>query len=243
MFNDIGTILWKEWHELIRQRGSRSGLINWLIMVALLGFFMPFQAGATWVSHPLVPLLWAWPPVLAVMWIMSDSFAGERERHTLETLLSSRLSDTAILLGKILTGVIYGWSIEACSLLVAAVTVNLRAPHSGFYDLPWFLSLLVLSLSVLLLTCAAGALTSLHAPTVRGACQRINLVILAIGLVAGLGFRLIPVRDRNQIVASLTTGQVHLVSLSLLALMLWICSALLIGVALTHFHRCKLALD
>jgi ABC-2 type transport system permease protein len=243
MLNDIATILCKEWHELILQRGTRSGLFNWLMPVALVGIFMPIQAGAKWVSHPVVPLLWAWPPVLAVMWIMSDSFAGERERHTLETLLSSRLSDRAILIGKILTGVIYGWSIEVCSLLLAVVTVNLRAPHSGFYALPTFLNLLGLSLVVLLLTCAAGALVSLHAPTVRSAYQRINLAIFAIGLVAGLGFRLIPLDARNRIVASLSTGKMDLQTVILLGVVLWTASAILFVLTFTRFHRSQLVLD
>jgi len=42
------------------------------------------------VSQPLVPLIWAWLPVLAVRWIMSDSFAKERERQKLEPFCAAR---------------------------------------------------------------------------------------------------------------------------------------------------------
>src|SRR5574342_1279088 len=57
--------------------------------------------------------------------IVADTFAGERERHTLETLLASRLSNRAILLGKFSAAVAYVWGQILVCLLVGAVTVNL----------------------------------------------------------------------------------------------------------------------
>ena len=37
--------------------------------------------------------------------MIADGIPGERERHTLETLLASRLSDRSILLGKVMAAV------------------------------------------------------------------------------------------------------------------------------------------
>lgn len=48
-------------------------------------------------------------PLVLTLTMVADSFAGERERHALETLLASRLSDRAILLGEAAALTSYGW--------------------------------------------------------------------------------------------------------------------------------------
>jgi ABC-2 type transport system permease protein len=96
---DIKTILWKEFRELFQARQGlfgRGGWISIAITVGLLGVLIPVQAGEGWVSNPLHMVWWVWVPFLMVTYIVTDTFAGERERHTLETLLASRLSDKTI---------------------------------------------------------------------------------------------------------------------------------------------------
>lgn len=68
--------------------------------------------------------------------LVADAFAGERERHTLETLLATAFPDTSILLGKIAASVLYAWGIAfACSLL-GVITINVVFPSGGlqFYN-------------------------------------------------------------------------------------------------------------
>src|SRR5690349_13779533 len=98
MINDFKAILWKEWHEHILQYGSLTKwLLNMAMLVGLIGIFLPLQFGRTAVESVTL-LFWLWIPLLTVTSSITDSIAGERERHTLETLLASRLSDSAILL-------------------------------------------------------------------------------------------------------------------------------------------------
>ncbi len=126
MIADICTIVWKEWRELLVQRGNTRG--NWLTLVIVIGFFstiLPLQIGREWIASPFVIVITAWVPVFLVTSVIADSFAGERERHTLETLLASRLSDRAILLGKIVAGVSYGWGITLIILCVQLVTITI----------------------------------------------------------------------------------------------------------------------
>jgi len=68
--------------------------------------------------------MWAWVPLFLVMGVIAYSFAGDRERHTLETLLASRLSNRAILLGKIAAAVGYALRVTLLSLAAGLVTVN-----------------------------------------------------------------------------------------------------------------------
>jgi ABC-2 type transport system permease protein len=105
------------------QRGSlRGGWLGLVIFVAVFGILLPLQSGRGWVESPTGLAVWAWVPFLLVSSVVADSFAGERERHTLETLLASRLPDRAILFGKLATAVGYGWGFALLSLSTGAAS-------------------------------------------------------------------------------------------------------------------------
>ena len=183
MMHDIGTIIGKDLLETFSSRGSlKSGIIYLVILVAILGVLMPLNAGLDWLNEPLVALMWLWFPVFLQISVVTDSFAGERERNTLETLLASRLSDQAILLGKICAAVLYGWGISIVANLVAAVTINLTSPQAGFqfYRADIYLVLLLAPLLMGWLMASVGVLLSLNAPTARAAYQRLSLVMVAV---------------------------------------------------------------
>jgi len=143
-----------------------------------------------WLNDPLVAVMWAWFPIFLQISVVTDSFAGERERNTLETLLASRLSDQAILLGKISAAVLYGWGISVVANLVAVVTVNLSAHTSTFqfYQPEIYLLLLLLPLLLGWLMASVGVLLSLNAPTARAAYQRLSLVLVAVFILPNLVF-------------------------------------------------------
>jgi ABC-2 type transport system permease protein len=56
---------------------------------------------------------------------LGDAIAGERERHTLETLLASRISDRAILLGKVIVTTGYAWGTALLGLLFGLFVATL----------------------------------------------------------------------------------------------------------------------
>jgi ABC-type transport system involved in cytochrome c biogenesis ATPase subunit len=92
-------VAWKEWRELIGQRGL-SGKQGIVLFSVTFGILLALTNGRAWITSPAIALAWSWVPMFLVMTVIADAFAGERERHTLETLLASRLSDGAILFGK-----------------------------------------------------------------------------------------------------------------------------------------------
>src|SRR5579884_3470014 len=111
MLLDLQTMLWKEWREYLPRAGARRGNLLGLLMFPLIfGVLLPSRQGAGWLTSSAVLYLAAIVPNAAVAGIIADAFAGERERHTLETLLASRLPDRAILFGKLIAAVAYGWS-------------------------------------------------------------------------------------------------------------------------------------
>src|SRR3989442_10278707 len=109
--NDIWTMIWKESKDLLFQGGWRAWILP-VLLVGILGVYLPLQFGLQWLElSPIELVVVLWIPFFVIITFIGDAIAGERERHTLETLLASRISDRAILLGKGVAPVGYGWGI------------------------------------------------------------------------------------------------------------------------------------
>lgn len=86
MTADILTMMWKEWKEILNW-GGRRGRLGIVLFVVVFGVALPWQMGRAWIASPIALAYWAWVPLFMVTTVTADAFAGERERHTLETLL------------------------------------------------------------------------------------------------------------------------------------------------------------
>jgi ABC-2 type transport system permease protein len=184
--SEFNTVLWKEWKEIVMERSGGAGSYRPLIMIAVLGIFLPYRMMPERFFSPFPSLIYAFFCAMVVTAVIADSFAGERERHTLETLLATPLSDRAILLGKIAACVGYGWLMAALCVLTGTITQNVvnRGDHILFYhDSASWLILLLGPPLVAGAVATAGVLVSLHATTVRQAQQ--TLVVAVLVLVAG----------------------------------------------------------
>jgi ABC-2 type transport system permease protein len=242
---DVLSVAWKEWRELLQLNGSlRGGRFSLAILLAVFGVFLPLQAGAEWVQSPATVFYWGWVPLMLVGSAVADSIAGERERHTLETLLASRLPDTAILMGKVLAAVSYGWGLVLVMLALSLVTVNLTARTGPWLLFPWRFALGAPLLALLGAGLAAtgGVLVSLRAPTVRQAAQTLNVGILLLIFIPVLAIRALPDSWKAQAGAwTMTIGIDGLlwVSVALLALV----DLALLAAAFARFRRARLVLD
>src|SRR6476660_5544398 len=98
---DFATVLWKEWKEILLERAAGGSGLRPLIMVGLIGIFLPLRLGPLRYFAPQSVLGLIVVSLAGILAVVPDAFAGERERHTLETLLASRLPDRSILLGKL----------------------------------------------------------------------------------------------------------------------------------------------
>ena len=245
MLADILTILWKELREIFLQRGSmRGGIITLLIMIFVIGIFLPLQSGREWVESPIGLVAWSWLPLFLVMGTIADTIAGERERHTLETLLASRLFDRSILIGKMGASILYGWSVAVIAVLAGAVTVNISA-HAGrilFYPLDMFAAVAVLSLLASALMASIGILVSLQAGTVRQAYQRMSIGFMALWFIPLIGIQFMPESWKQVISRSLVGIDPMQVILTATVILLAIDSALM-AVGFYRFQRSRLELE
>jgi ABC-2 type transport system permease protein len=134
-------------------------------------------------------------PLLLSGIITSDSFAGERERNTLESLLSAPLRSRDLLLGKVLTPFLPALGVTWLSfgILTAAVS-RLVNPHflsPVFPDAIWVLSMILVVPLFLAGTVLAEVLISVRSPSVKAASalnMLLSLPVLFLMLLQSTGF-------------------------------------------------------
>lgn len=194
MVSDFQTVLWKEWRESILQYGGiRKWLFNMSLMVGVLGILLPLQLGVVMVESVSM-LFWMWMPLLLIINAVADTIAGERERHTLETLLASRLSDRAILLGKMVVPIFQAWLIVQLSAILAVITANIASNENRLimYPAPVVMGFILFPILAGALVAEIGIIASTHAKTVRQAYQRMVIPLLAIVMLPSILISLLP---------------------------------------------------
>jgi len=250
MITDISTVMLKELKEWLFQRGNsgrgnfRGGWVGQLVFIGIFGIFLPFQIGPDWVNNPMALAYWSWVPLFMVSGVTADAFAGERERHTLETLLASRLSDRAILFGKIAAAVAYGWGLTIASLILGVLTVNVAFwPGHVLMYAPWLAgSGLALSLLAAGLSATAGVLISLRASSVRQAVQTMGIAIMVVLFVPIFGLRALPAETQARLMQTLGGANLSQIVWGAAAVLLTADAVLLLA-AMARFRRARLILD
>jgi ABC-2 type transport system permease protein len=245
MIQDILTVAGKELREILTFGGDARGRSKYslLILVGVFGVFFPLQSGREWVTSPMSIMVWGWMPFLWVSGIVADLFAGERERHTLEALLATRLSDQAILFGKLLAALTYGFSLTWLVLLSSVLTLNIVHGREGLLFYPFWTTIGALVFSILVsgLSASIGVLVSLRAGSVRQAQQTMSIGML----VLFLPFMLVQFIPRAWLeAAGKFLVSVEPVQIAIgLAVVLVIVEVILIAIARRLFQRSKLILD
>ena len=245
MMRDIWTVVWKEWREFRDQLLSlRRGGLSALILALILGVVAPVQLGPEWVQSKIIVGYWPFLAATMVSSLIADSVAGERERHTLETLLASRLSDSAILIGKIVAAVLYGLGFAVANLLIGLVAVNVAHRESApiLFGTQRFIVTIVLTILASLLMAGIGVFISLRASTVKQAQQTFGIAIIVITMGPLLLFNALEPETRARValaLASLGETRIEAYAIGLLTIL----SMIVIGAALVRFRRGKLVLD
>lgn len=191
---------WKELREIFMAEGRPA------VQMAVAGVFdlflgigMPIA-----VANILLDSLGLWPTVgvlcggtvavgafmgfVGPMPTIADAFAGERERHTLETLLAGPISDRSILWGKMAAQYTVVGAHVAVVSVAAGLTSALLLGLPGLLVLPAGLvggGLAAAVTSTFIV--GLGILLSLRAPTVKKAQERIGYVMMPVFLIPAFG--------------------------------------------------------
>jgi len=158
---DVIIIFRKEMKEWLRAKGGLASIVfNLLIYMGMFGVVLPLAQVEIWKApHQLLVFYFFFLPSMVASTTTADAFAGERERKTLETLLSTRLSDRAIFLGKLAAIFVYTATILFAVDLTVLAVVNIAdsSPHIFMFPgetlfmlgpLAWIITLFVANLGL-----------------------------------------------------------------------------------------------
>jgi len=246
---DIWIVGKKELKELLVAYGGRRGwLLQMIIFIGMFGLLLPLSQKELWMRGWMPAIFFPCMPLFVANWVVADSFAGERERKTLETLLATRLPDRAIFLGKVLAALIYAWTFTVFSLVTSLIGLNLVKGTPGLYLYPPLVLLagLVGPLLTGLLIIGLGVFISLRAKSVRAAQQTLGLPMFL--LFFGIGFGLpalaeaLPEGIRQDLLRWLAATDPAVAGVGLLLVLIGADVALL-TLAVRHFRRTRLILE
>jgi ABC-2 type transport system permease protein len=218
-----------------------------LVPVAVIAIYFPWAMGLRWVTTYWSLVASFIVPVMLVGTLIPDSFAGERERHTLPTLLATRLSDRAILFGKLATSIAYGWLATLLVLLIALVTVNVVnwTGEIQYYAPVVLLTDVAFALLMSTFVAGLGVLISLRASSTLEAQQTLVAAIMFPALVLGV-VTVIIANTQPGLKASIVGAFTKLgtaPTVALVALVLVAVCAGTVRAAMRRFRRARLILE
>lgn len=259
---DILTVARKELREIVGGGSGRKTLIREIFFVFLFGVFFPLSQSDAWRSGAVPTVFVFMIPLFLAGPYIADTFAGERERKTLETLLATRLPDSSIYLGKILAVCTYAWAVTQLILIASLVALNIAGPSAGasaavrsamnlaeetggwfVYPGPVWVGALAGSYASALLISGIGTFISLRSETVRAAHQAmmLPLFVLIFGGSFGLGalWRALPVETQVSL-ARWASGVSPMEAIVGIVTTLLLVDVFLLRLGVRRFRRSKL---
>jgi ABC-2 type transport system permease protein len=245
---DIWIVCKKDLKELLAARGGQRGfLLQMIILIGAFGLF-PLGQKEAWMGGTMPAIFFLMIPLFLASGVATDSFAGERERKTLETLLATRLPDWAIFLGKVLTALIYAWVFTVLCIIVSLIGLNFVKDPPGLYLYPPLVFLVGLLGSALtgLLIAGLGCFVSLRAGSVREAQQMLVVPMWLLLMAVSFGLpalgRALPEDMRQDLLRWLAAVDPVVIGVGLLSALPVVDAALLI-LGVRRFRRTRLILD
>ena len=140
--------------------------------------------------NKVMPAFFLIIPVMASSVMAASSFVGEKEKHTLETLLYSPLSLKQLFQSKILAGFSVGMMVSyisfAAMMLVLEIEMLFLTGSGMMPDISWLLIMLFIAPAISLVAIAVTVRGSAKAQTMEEAQQRaVFLIFPILALVIG----------------------------------------------------------
>ena len=142
------------------------------------------------IFNKIMPAFFMMIPLMASSVMAASSFVGEKEKHTLETLLYSPLSLKQLFQSKILAGFSVGMMVSfisfAAMMLVLETEIFLFTGSVIMPDISWLIVMLLIAPAISLVAIALTVRGSAKAQTVEEAQQRaVFLIFPILALIIG----------------------------------------------------------
>jgi len=225
---------------LIARRELRDQFRDWRIIfpMIVLTLFFPFlmnytagqavgfvsQYGATLIGERLVPFLLmvvGFFPITVSLVIALEAFVGEKERGTIEPLLSSPLKDWQLYLGKLIAAT--SVPLLTAYIGISVYLIGLRIQHVPFLDPGLLVQTIALTTVQAVLMVSGAIVISTQATSVRAANLMSSFIVIPMALLIQ-GESVLMFWGNNQILWSAVVG-------------VTVMAALLVRVGVSHFQR------
>ncbi|HEX2916402.1 MAG TPA: stage II sporulation protein M [Chloroflexia bacterium] len=201
---------------IVTRRELRDTLRDWRILTPIVSLIMilPLLLAAVvkvgsegWIERvgydmfynkilPFATLSIGFLPMSFCLVIALESFVGEKERNSLEALLTAPLTDFELFLGKYIAAILP----PVISSILASVSFGLcLVLLGGTFPVPFGLLLLFILLNVIeaLVMVAGSVLVSTHTTSVRAANIMASFIILPMSIIVQLEAALLITNNRN----------------------------------------------
>ena len=225
---------------LITRRELRDQLRDWRILTPLILLTVLFpilmnhvakeavnfvgQYGGTLLVDRLVPfsiLIIGFFPITVSLVVSLESFVGEKERGTIEPLLSTPLQDWHMYVGKLLIGIVT--PLTASLVAIGFYLIIVSRQDIAMPDLPVLFQLLGLTIAHALLMVSAAIVISVQSTSVKAANLLASFIVVPVAILM------------QGETALLFWGNNRVLWLAVAAVL--IVSGLVIRVGLAHFQR------
>lgn len=165
-----------------------------LVLVSGAGFAVSFVEDERLVARlvPFAILLVGFIPASFSLITALESFVGERERNTLESLLAMPVSDGALYAGKFVSSLTVPLLTSYSAMLLFASALSVFHPRLYFtFTTPVTLLQLLLIIAIMTLAMVAGAvIISSHTSSIRAANLLASFVLIPVTMITAIQFPL-----------------------------------------------------
>lgn len=225
---------------LVASRELRDQFRDWRILTPLMILTLAFpllmnevakeavayinQYGANLIVDRLVPfsiLIIGFFPITISLVVALESFVGEKERGTIEPLLSSPMENWQLYFGKLLVGIFTPLMAGYASIIFYVIIVSRQNLHMP--DASVFIQLFMLTTAHAILMVSAAIVISVQSTTVRAANLLASFIVVPVAIL---------MQGES---ALLFWGNNQVLWLAVLAVL--VMASLLIRVGIAHFQR------
>ncbi len=203
-FQNVFNILKKDWIEL---RHNRQMIITTIFFPVFFSIVFPMSFSSSFAGDTNSPLEQYWNvqammgflkslflmiPAIIALRFTADSFAGEKERKTIETLILLPIKNSELFAGKVLFAVLPSIFVGGASFCIMGLVMNLQVYRAELAGLPllifgeggfWVFAFIVSPL-LSLVVCQLGTAISARASNVKSAY---SLTVLSLLPISSLG--------------------------------------------------------
>lgn len=192
--HDILHVYRRELLQVLYARRIKKQAVGWFVFILMFGIAIPFSQADFWFKETsLLTLHFVFVPLMLTYTSVADSFAGEKERKAVGSMLATGVPEVSLFFGKALAGFIFSFAFYMFIVLIGIFTLNYYQYVNGLwhglylYSLPVLFTFVFIGGALIVFAVGTGVLVSLKVGKVKNAqlISSLGYLIIGMPLMAG----------------------------------------------------------